>query len=205
MDPADIGRSYEAVIRINSQSGKSGIGYVLETEYGYHAPKRFLISFSQVVQRLTEEREAELSPQDIFTAFEAEYLQVSGPFERSGSYETKTTPSGGVRLKASVVQAGSAFIVQGEGNGVLDAFVAGLKSALGIEVRIADYSEHALASGTDAQAVAYIELAGLDGRTCFGVGRHTNITAASLDALVCALNRMSLLGIGFRPSSSASA
>jgi len=158
-----------------------------------------------VVQRLTEEREAELSPQDIFGAFESEYVAVQGPFQRSGSYETKTTASGGVRLKASIVQAGSAFIVQGEGNGVLDAFVAGLKSTLGVEVRVTDYSEHALASGTDAQAVAYIELSGADGRLCFGVGRHTNITAASLDAVICSLNRMRVLGIPCRPSASVSA
>jgi 2-isopropylmalate synthase len=205
MDPADIGRSYEAVIRINSQSGKSGIGYVLETEYGYHAPKRLLINFSQVVQRLTEEREAELAPADIFAAFEHEYVAVHGAFERAGSYETKTTASGGVRLRASVIQDASSFIVQGEGNGVLDAFVAGLKSALGVDVRITDYSEHALSSGTDAQAVAYIELTGTDGRPCFGVGRHTNITAASLDAVVCALNRMLRQGIPVRLASSASA
>ena len=195
IDPSDVGRTYESVIRINSQSGKSGIGYVLETEYGYLVPKRLLIDFSGVVQRITEEREAELDPNDIYVAFVNEYAEVQGPFEFVESCDLRTVSAGKIHVTAQVKFNGTEHRIEEDGIGLLDAFVRGLKTKLGIDVRISDFSEHALSSGADAQAVAYIELVGRDGRRSFGVGRRASISLASLSATLNALNRMALRGI----------
>ena len=203
MDPSDIGRSYESVIRINSQSGKSGIGYVLETEYGHKVPKRLLIDFSGYVQRLTEARETELSPRDIYDSFIGEYAEVEGPFMLEEPCDIKSVFPGKFQITAHVKLRGVEHRIDGTGIGVLDAFIHGLGSTLGVAVRISDYSEHALSSGEDAQAAAYIELVGREGARCFGVGRHASIASASMAAVVNALNRMARQGIAWGETSAA--
>jgi len=203
MDPSDIGRSYESVIRINSQSGKSGIGYVLETEYGFKVPKRLLIDFSSVVQRITEEQEAELAPSDIRDAFLREYAEQAGPFDIVESCDLRTVSASKIHVTAHVKLNGVEHRIEGDGIGLLDAFVHGLQAQLGIDVRISDFSEHALSSGADAQAVAYIELVSRDGNRSFGVGRRASISLASLSATLNALNRMARRGVALGEHSAA--
>ncbi|RYF36361.1 MAG: 2-isopropylmalate synthase [Comamonadaceae bacterium] len=176
LDPKDLGRSYEAVIRVNSQSGKGGISYLLETEYGLELPRRLQIEFSQVVQGVMDASGKELSAQDLWELFQREY-RVGGAGVTHQVQETG--PDGAVRLSAAVEIGGRKLAVQGEGNGPIDAFVQGLSRATGQPIRVLDYHEHAVASGADAKAVAYLELR-VGERTLFGVGSDANIVSASV-------------------------
>ncbi|GAB3654714.1 2-isopropylmalate synthase [Ramlibacter alkalitolerans] len=190
LDPKDLGRSYEAVIRVNSQSGKGGISYLLESEYGLELPRRLQIEFSQVVQAVMDASGKELSAQDLWTLFGNEYrigrAQVAHQVLESGA------PGERVTLEADVRMAdGRALAVTGAGNGPIDAFVEGMSQAIGEPIRVLDYHEHAIASGADARAVAYLELRVGD-RTLFGVGMDGNIVSASLKAIVSGLQRAGL-------------
>jgi len=188
LDPKDLGRSYEAVIRVNSQSGKGGISYLLESEYGLELPRRLQIEFSQVVQSVMDASGKELSAAMIHELFEQEY-----GLARTDSPRHQLAQDGGaegkrVRITAEAVVAGQALQVQGLGNGPIDAFVAGLQEATGEKVRVLDYHEHAVGEGANAQAVAYVELR-VDSHTLFGVGMDANIVAASLKAIVSGIER----------------
>jgi len=189
IDPKDLGRSYEAVIRVNSQSGKGGISYLLESEYGLELPRRLQIEFTQVVQAVMDASGKELTAQDLWTLFENEYrlgrATVAHQVLESGS------AAGRVTLEADVKLGGRALRVHGAGNGPIDAFIEGLARASGQPVRVLDYHEHAIASGADARAVAYLELRVGD-RTLFGVGMDANIVSASLKAIVSGLQRAGL-------------
>jgi 2-isopropylmalate synthase len=185
VDPKDLGRSYEAVIRVNSQSGKGGISYLLESEYGLELPRRLQIEFSQVVQGVMDATGKELTAQDLFDLFEREYAVRSIPAPR---HQVLEEAAGQVKLAAEVVVAGRSLNIQGAGNGPIDAFVEGLATATGETVRVLDYHEHAIGSGANAQAVAYLELR-VGQRTLFGVGMDANIVSASLKAIVCGLQR----------------
>jgi 2-isopropylmalate synthase len=190
IDPKDLGRSYEAVIRVNSQSGKGGISYLLEAECGLELPRRLQIEFSQVVQGVMDASGKELSAQDLWALFEREYGLRSTAVPQHQVIEEQRTAEGGslVALAAQVQMGGRAFGVRGTGNGPIDAFVEGLGRATGESIRVLDYHEHAIGAGADARAVAYLELRVGD-RTLFGVGIDPNIVAASLKAIASGVQR----------------
>jgi 2-isopropylmalate synthase len=189
IDPKDLGRSYEAVIRVNSQSGKGGIAYLLESEFGLELPRRLQIEFSQVVQQVMDATGKELTAQDLFTLFENEYgVQSIVAPERLVIQEARQAGGKLFAIKADVQIAGRNHAVAGTGTGPIDAFVDGLNAATGRVVRVLDYHEHATGSGASAQAVAYLELR-VDGQTLFGVGMDSNIVSASLKAILSGLQR----------------
>jgi len=191
LDPKDLGRSYEAVIRVNSQSGKGGISYLLEAEYGLELPRRLQIEFSRVVQGVMDASGKELGARDLWALFEGEYRLGQAAVAHQ-VLESGAGPAGDlVRLDAEVRIAGATIAVRGAGNGPIDAFVEGLSQATGESIRVLDYHEHAIASGADARAVAYLELRVGD-RTMFGVGMDGNIVSASLKAIVSGLQRAGL-------------
>jgi 2-isopropylmalate synthase len=183
IDPADIGRDYEAVIRVNSQSGKGGITFLLEQEYGINLPRRMQIEFSQVVQKETDRLGLEMSAAQIYQLLEREYLQATTPYSLKGHRLQEENGTSAVDVE--VLSAGESQHWRGIGKGPLEALVAGLPVA----VEIMDYSEHAIGAGTNAKAAAYIELRVNGGRALHGVGIDENLTTASFRALFSALNR----------------
>ena len=189
LDPKDLGRSYEAVIRVNSQSGKGGIAYLLESEYGLELPRRLQIEFSQVVQTVMDTTGKELTAQDLYALFEREYgvLDIAAPTHQVLEL-AEGSVGDAVELTADVVVCGRSLSVRGAGTGPIDAFVQGISLATGETVRVLDYHEHAIGSGANAQAMAYLELR-VGERTLFGVGRDSNIVSASLKAIVSGLQR----------------
>jgi 2-isopropylmalate synthase len=192
LDPKDLGRSYEAVIRVNSQSGKGGISYLLESEYGLELPRRLQIEFSQVVQGVMDASGKELTAPDLWALFEREYGLKTAAVPQHQVVEEHQTADGNsvVALAAQVKMGGRAFGIRGTGNGPIDAFVEGLARATGESIRVLDYHEHAIGSGANARAVAYLELR-VGERTLFGVGMDGNIVSASLKAIVSGLQRAS--------------
>ncbi|MBC7468210.1 MAG: 2-isopropylmalate synthase [Ramlibacter sp.] len=189
LDPKDLGRSYEAVIRVNSQSGKGGISYLLESEYGLELPRRLQIEFSQVVQTVMDATGKELTAQDLFQLFEREYRVRDTPAPTHQLLEEARSAAGPqVKLAADVIVGEQRLSIQGAGTGPIDAFVAGLAAATGESLRVLDYHEHATGSGANAQAVAYLELR-VGQQTLFGVGIDANIVSASLKAIVSGLQR----------------
>ncbi len=183
IDPADIGRSYEAVIRVNSQSGKGGITYLLEQEYGISLPRRMQIEFSQVVQKETDRLGLEMSAEQIYRLLEGEYLKASAPYALKG--HRLQEENGTCAIDVEVEGNGGVQHWRGIGKGPLEALVA----ALPLKVEVMDYHEHAIGAGTSAHAAAYIELR-LDGqRPLHGIGIDENLTTASLRAFFSALNR----------------
>ncbi len=204
LDPKDLGRSYEAVIRVNSQSGKGGISYLLESEYGLELPRRLQIEFSQVVQSVMDATGKELTAQDLFELFEREYGTRSIPVPQHQVFEQAQGTDGNlVRLVAEVELSGRRLAIQGAGNGPIDAFVQALGAACGQAIRVLDYREHAIGSGAHAQAVAYLELR-IGTRTLFGVGMDSNIVSASLKAIVSGLQRTQAGACGSRAACSSS-
>ncbi|NWA01432.1 2-isopropylmalate synthase [Pseudomonas gingeri] len=186
IDPADIGRSYEAVIRVNSQSGKGGIAYLLEQEYGISLPRRMQIEFSQVVQRETDRLGLEMTAQQIHALLHSEYLQANTPYALVSHRLQEENGHSAVEVEVSGKGQGETNLHwRGKGNGALEALVAGLP----VPVEIMDYNEHAIGAGTNAKAAAYIELRVNGERAVHGVGIDENITTASFKALFSALNR----------------
>ena len=189
IDPKDLGRSYEAVIRVNSQSGKGGVSYLLENEYGLELPRRLQIEFSRGVQQEMDASGKELQAKDLWTLFRKEYRldEIAAPKQRAMS-ETDEAGNTRVSLKADVQLGGRTVSLQGEGTGPVDAFVAGLNATGLAQVRVMDYREHAIGSGANAQAVAYLELRVGD-HTLFGVGMDADILTASLKGILSGLAR----------------
>jgi 2-isopropylmalate synthase len=190
IDPHDIGRSYEAVVRVNSQSGKGGVSYLLKAEHGLDLPRRLAIEFSQVVQKRTDAEGGEMTAEEIWTLFADEYLHSEDSASRWGRYfpVRSTIHSNGTdHIESTISIDGQEVTISGTGNGPLSAFIDAL-SPLGIDVRVLDYSEHALSAGGDARAAAYVECA-VGGRVLWGVGLHESIVKASLRAIMSALNR----------------
>ncbi|MFZ3186620.1 MAG: 2-isopropylmalate synthase [Pseudomonas sp.] len=183
IDPADIGRSYEAVIRVNSQSGKGGISFLLEQEYGICLPRRMQIEFSQVVQKETDRLGLEMTAEQIYSLLNREYLQASAPYALKSHKLQEEHGTSAVDVE--VISAGASQHWRGIGKGPLEALVAGLPVA----VEIINYAEHAIGSGTNAKAAAYIELRVNGERALHGVGIDENLTTASFRALFSALNR----------------
>ncbi len=190
VDPADLGRSYEAVIRVNSQSGKGGIAYLLERDYGLALPRLLQIEFSQVIQAIADDTGKELAAADIHAAFEREYLQATSPVTYAGHRAQHSGTDGTVEhLSAHLVVGGVETILHGAGNGPVDAFVAAVRTGLGMPIHVLNYHEHAIGGGEDAMAVAYVQLRVGADRTIYGVGRDPNIVTATLRALTSAINR----------------
>ena len=187
IDPKHVGRDYEAVIRVNSQSGKGGVAYIMHAEHGLDLPRRLQIEFSRTIQGITEDTGTEISPSDMWDAFATEYLPES-PRISLVSHETQTGERGS-SVKAEIQIDGAQRTVQGEGNGPISALIAGLQMDLGFDLDVVDYSEHAVASGSEATAVAYVEARRPDGSLCWGVGMDDSITTASFRAVLCAARR----------------
>jgi len=188
IDPKDVGRSYEAVIRVNSQSGKGGVAYIMKEEHKLDLPRRLQIEFSGVVQRVTDTEGGEVGPAAMWDIFAAEYLVEHQEFAQIQMQRYVTaTVDGKVEIEVDVVQHGAVKKVTGVGNGPIDAYVQALQP-VGVKVRVLDYAEHALSSGGDAQAAAYVECEVGD-ETVWGVGLDANIVTASLKAVISAVNR----------------
>jgi len=190
IDPKDVGRSYEAVIRVNSQSGKGGIAYVLRNDHNLDLPRRMQIEFSKTIQAKTDADGGEVTPAQIWATFQDEYLPTDdNQWGRIAlrTAQTSTTSEGTDALTVEAVVDGTETVLTGTGNGPLAAFFDAL-GAIGIDVRLLDYSEHTLSEGAAAQAAAYIECA-IDGKVLWGVGVDANIVRASLKAVVSAVNR----------------
>jgi 2-isopropylmalate synthase len=194
IDPKDVGRSYEAVIRVNSQSGKGGITYLLEQEYGLKLPRRLQIEFSQIVQEAMDESGKEVSAADIWAIFSRAYLDAQQPYGYVAHHLVEDSSRNTVELSTEISISGERRKLEGRGNGPIDAFVSGLSQLMGEPIAIVDYAEHAIGAGADAAAVTYIELkigeplAGQ--KNVFGVGRDANIVTASLKAILSGANRI---------------
>lgn len=189
IDPHDVGRTYEAVIRVNSQSGKGGMAYLMKSEHKLDLPRRLQMEFSRVVQQHSDTEGGEVSSDELWKIFSAEYLQRTAPLELIDS--TSMSKSGVHTITADVRVGGVAKSITGEGNGPLSAFVDALQS-IGYNVRVLDYTEHALTAGGDAKAAAYVETQvgdNDDAPILWGAGVDSDITSATLDALVSAINR----------------
>ncbi|OBG18562.1 2-isopropylmalate synthase [Mycolicibacterium celeriflavum] len=188
IDPKDVGRTYEAVIRVNSQSGKGGVAYIMKADHGLALPRRLQIEFSQAIQQITDGEGGEVSPKEMWDVFAEEYLAPVRPLERIRQKVTASEVDGGTDTIEAVVKVdGVEREIVGAGNGPLAAFCDAL-GALGYQISVLDYSEHALSAGEEAQAAAYVE-ASIDGKTVWGVGIAPSITTASLRAVVSAVNR----------------
>lgn len=187
IDPTDIGRKYEPIL-INSQSGKGGVSYIMENKYGYTLPKPMLVEFSALINKMSDEKQTVLSNHEIHQAFKDEYVNVSSPVKMLDYHITNSAD--GTELTAQIEYNGKTIQLAGKGNGPLAALCAGLKSAIGIDVEIQTYSEHALERSSSSKAAAYISIK-VDNsvHTFWGAGVDTNINTASVYALISALNR----------------
>jgi 2-isopropylmalate synthase len=186
IDPSDVGRSYESIIRVNSQSGKGGVAYLLERDYQLVLPRRLQIEFSRVVQAAADTSGKELTSHELWTLFEAEYLSSAGPLDyRSHQLTTSGDGADRERITLQVQDEGTPLILHGTGTGPIDAAVR----ALDLSIDVVGYHEHSCGSGSDAVAIAYVEISTGPGAVLFGVGRHSNIITASLLALVSGVNR----------------
>jgi 2-isopropylmalate synthase len=191
IDPKHVGRSYEAVIRVNSQSGKGGVAYVMKEEHGFDLPRRLQIEFSKTIQHVTENTGTEISPNVMWDTFQAEYVPET-PRYRLRTHELHTSSkdgSGHTTVSAQLEVDGTPVTVLGEGDGPVEAFVHAITEHFGEPFDVVDYAEHAIGRGADAQAVAYVETINGDGDIRWGLGQDPNITTASLRAVLSAFER----------------
>jgi 2-isopropylmalate synthase len=189
IDPADVGRTYEAVIRVNSQSGKGGIAFLLERDHGFTLPRLLQIEFSQVIQRITDATGREVPSGEIRAVFEREYIAATEPV-RYVDHRAQHAAHGAVeQLTARLTLDGVETIFSGTGNGPVDAFVHALREGAGLDVHVLNYHEHAVGAGEDATAVAYVQLRVGGSQTVYGVGLDPNIVTATLRAVLSAVNR----------------
>ena len=189
IDPKHVGRTYEAVIRVNSQSGKGGVAFIMKAEHGFDLPRRLQIEFSKTIQHITEDSGTEISPADMWLAFKSVYLPDEPSYELRSHELVSESGTDRTRITAQLVVGGQPRTVAGEGNGPIAAFVDALRSGLGANLDVVDYAEHAIGQGADATAVAYVESIGDEGALRWGVGVHPNIITASLRAVLSALAR----------------
>jgi 2-isopropylmalate synthase len=187
IDPADLGRNYEAVVRINSQSGKGGVAFLLEKDHGVSLPRRLQISLSQKIQKLADKSGKEISSTQIWDIFEENYLKPKNNFSYIEHESSSKEDLHSLTLKMNMRD--SIRTISGTGNGPIDSFINGLSSDIGMPIKVADYHQTAISSGSDAKAAAYIELE-KDGETFWGVGIHPNTTRASFDAIIVGLSKM---------------
>ena len=193
IDPADIGRQYEPVVRINSQSGKGGVAFVMDTFYGFKLPKGMHKEFADIIQKISE-KQGEVAPEQIMDEFKKNYLDRKEPMHfRKCRISDADTGNGDFATLAKVTYTDNGIekTFEGVGNGPIDAVQRGLEDQLGIQIRVMDYSEHALSSGSGAQAVSYIHLVDMvSGKATYGVGISSNITRASVRGIFSAVNRL---------------
>lgn len=192
IDPQDVGRTYEAIIRINSQSGKGGIAYILQEDYGINLPRNLQIEFREDIQRITDEGGKELPSKAIYERFIERYVDQTGArikFVDHHTYPAGSDQKGIHVVAAEITDNGETKRIEGKGTGPIDGFVNALSTYLGIELTVQDYSEHSLQHGSNAAAIAYVEMAHAGGKL-FGAGINTNIVTASLEAIVSAANRV---------------
>ncbi len=197
IDPSDLNREYEAIIRINSQSGKGGVAFILDSQYGYKLPKAMHPEFSSIIQRITDETGNELKGEEVYEVFSREYLDDSGPYslvdyEIHAKLDSKKSDAEkhDVGIQCALDYHGEILHLEGHGNGPIDAFFHALQGSGAPKVDFISYDEHALSEGADSQAVCYIGVSDSKGRPFFGVGVDSSINAASLKALLCAINRI---------------
>ena len=190
IDPAHVGRSYEAVIRVNSQSGKGGVAYIMEAEHGFVMPRRLQVEFSKMIQHITEDSGTEISPGAMWDKFQEVYLPAKPTIELI-SHETATSNSeqgDRAKVSAQIIVDGEHRTIMGEGNGPIAALVHAVRNDLGVMIDVVDYHEHAASAGADATAVCYVETTGPDG-VLWGVGQDPSILSASYKAVFSAVNR----------------
>jgi 2-isopropylmalate synthase len=196
IDPKHVGRTYEAIIRVNSQSGKGGVAYLMDTEHGLDLPRRLQIEFSKEIQAITEASGTEIKPGELWDAFSSTYFPDDAGIRLISSEVTSSGGAGadpatpGTRITAQVLLDGEHRTVTGAGNGPIDAFVHALRSELGVDFEFRDYSQHALTAGSEASAVAYVEVADPAGRSLWGVGLDASTLDAALQAVISAANRV---------------
>ena len=193
IDPQDVGRSYEAVIRINSQSGKGGVAYLLEKDHGLSMPRRLQIEFSQVIQKIADESGKEISPSDVWDNFQTTYLNESGSYEFvDHNINSKANKDGSQtdEIEINLKVNDKIISITGTGNGPIDAMVNSIKDYLKLDIKISDYHQHAISAGSDAKAVAYSELL-LNEKSVWGVGIHQNTVIAGFESVISGLNRLS--------------
>ena len=196
IDPSDVGRTYESIIRINSQSGKGGVAYILEKEYGFKMPKSMYPEFGAIIQTVTDKAGRELQRDEIEEAFKKEYLSIKSPYELKAFNVVKRhldddgSPSF-ASVEVQILEEGIVKNMAAQGNGPLDAFCSALKNGLSCDFVLCQYDEHALNTGSSAKAVAYIEIEYQDGRRLWGAGIDTDIIIASIKAVLSSLNRAS--------------
>jgi 2-isopropylmalate synthase len=189
IDPADIGRQYDPVIRVNSQSGKGGVAYVIESELGFQLPRRLQIAFSQIIQKVTDSTGREIPAHEIAQRFLDTYVRPSAKLTYHSHVPIECSAEDQERYRFSVTYQDTKADVEGQGSGPLDSFVHAITEAFGVSCDIQDYHEHAMEAGSDSIAAAYILIRTTDNKELFGVGQHRSITKASLLALVAAINR----------------
>ena len=194
IDPKDVGRSYEAVIRINSQSGKGGVAYLLEKDHGLSMPRRLQIEFSQVIQKITDETGKEISASDIWETFQETYFNENGTFKFLEHHINSRANKEGLQedeIEIKIKKGNETKTIKGSGNGPIDAMIDALSTNLDLDVKIADYHQHAISSGSDAKAVAYSEISYKE-QSVWGVGIHQNTVIAGLESVINGLNRLSI-------------
>ena len=190
IDPADVGRDYEPIIRINSQSGRGGVSYVMENFFGVILPKSFQRDFIKVIKQETDSHETELLPQQVFELFDDNYINVLAPYGLL-SFTEHALGDKKSEVEAVITVNGSKATIKGAGNGLLDAFVNAFSAYTGVGFSINMYSEHAMKSGTDSAAITYIEIRRTSDRQVFlGAGVSSSVTKSSVRAIICAFNRM---------------
>ena len=192
IDPTDVGRTYESMIRINSQSGKGGVAYIMESVYGFILPKEMHAEFGAVIQSIADKNGCELYPPMLLEAFEKEYIYPDGPFQFRSCVVTEAPSADGpsvTQVVAMVEANGVAIEISGSGNGPIDAFSNAIKEIVPADFRLVSYHEHALAEGSDAEAAAYVKIEDSEGNNLFGVGIDRSIEIASFKAIVSAVNR----------------
>jgi 2-isopropylmalate synthase len=189
LDPKHLGRSYEAVIRVNSQSGKGGVAYVMKTEHGFDLPRRLQIEFSKTIQHLTEDLGTEISPVVMWEAFQSEYLDAEPRFRLLSHESRSDSATGRTTMTAQLTVDGTPQTISGEGNGPIDAFVRALRAGVGATLDVTDYAEHAIGTGSEAAAVAYVETTSPGHGVLWGVGTDPNTSTASLRAVLNAHER----------------
>jgi 2-isopropylmalate synthase len=188
IDPKHVGRTYEDVIRVNSQSGKGGVSYVMSTSHGMDLPRRLQVEFSREIQAVTDVSGHEIDAQQIWKVFSDVYLQTDDPIAWVGNMQSSTIESGQTTITVDLEVRGNRMRVAGTGNGPVSAFVKALTS-VDVAIEVVDYSEHAISAGAGARAAAYVETTGSSGLPRWGVGIDSDIVTASLKALVSAANR----------------
>ena len=193
IDPKDVGRNYEAIIRVNSQSGKGGVAYIMDTEFGIEMPRDLQVEFSKIIQNISDSTGKEITPVQIWQTFKESYLDLVEPFELIDYRMNSTTESAEIIMCTATVRANNEIRdIVGRGDGPIDAFFGALKASCGVNATFQDYAQHAMGAGSDVEAVCFVKLEGEDGKMSHGVGIHPNTNSASLNAIVSAVNRLSI-------------